>query len=267
MYIVGELPRDFSESAYGEAAALRYHIVESGPAGFALHIAPHVWRFLEELGGVAKHRRVLDLGCGTGDLAGYLLERGAWVTGLDRSPHMLSYANETNAAHVDSGRAHFVEGDATNFRFDEQFELVICTFNTLNHLADFGEVERCLSSIAKALAPGGSLLCDIDTRLGLENVVATNSIDDSDHEIILRKRISVDGRVVLYASGCFFHEDLWHRYRETITKIPIDTEDLRRALGMTGFSEITFTSEDFSTPVEDPEAGERAYVAAQKPAR
>jgi len=95
--------------------------------------------------------------------------------------------------------------------------------------------------------------------------VAMNTVHDTDEEIILRKRLYVGERVILYASGCFRHDETWHRYRETISKIAIDTEAFREALLDLGFDPVSYTTEDFVTADDDPEAGDIAYMVAQKP--
>src|SRR5512138_3347307 len=53
--------------------------------------------------------RILDLACGTGQLAAVLAERGFRVTGLDSSPQMLAFAR-SHAPSVD-----FVLADARSF--------------------------------------------------------------------------------------------------------------------------------------------------------
>jgi len=204
------------------------------------------------------------VGCGTGDLAAYLLIRGAEVTGLDRSPHMLKHAAEKNAEYVRSGSARFIETDASDFRLPEEFGMAVSTFNTLNHLADFDAVEGCLESVSKALVPGASFLFDLNTRRGLDSTLGTNVVIDTDDEIIFRKRIRFENKAILYATGCFRHDGSWHRYRETITKIYISTTELRRALLNTGFESVVFTAEDFTTEVDDPEAEEIVRVVATK---
>ena len=255
---------EFSDDAYGEITALRYSTVEGRPSGFAMQAAPWIWQYFDQADIPPDHRRLLDVGCGTGDLAAYLLDRGVELTGLDRSPHMLEHAAEKNGEYVRSGRAMFVEADASDFRLPEEFGMAVSTFNTLNHLADFEAVEKCLASVSKALVPGASFLFDINTRRGLESTVGTNVVIDTDEEIIFRKRIRFENRVILYATGCFLHDGRWHPYRETIAKIFISTTELRRALLKAGFESVVFTAEDFRTEIDDPEAEEIARVVAIK---
>ena len=256
--------QDFSHKAYGETSALRYNIFESRSLGFAKRAAPKVLRFYQQTGIGQKNRNVLDVACGTGQLATYFLDHGFQDVGLDSSPYMLHYARDNNAHYITSGQAEFVEANAADFHFDQQFGLVVCTYNALNHLANYDEVKRCLASVYHVLAPGGYFLFDINTRRGLKETVESNELFDTDEEIIVRKRLYDGERVILYASGCFLHQKRWHRYRETIFKIIIDTDELRQSLLDQGWSSCVFTTDDYLNPIDDLESKSVAYVVAQK---
>ena len=81
---------------------------------FARDVAPRIRAFYEATPTAARNRKVLDLACGTGDLALYLLEQGYEVIGLDLSPAMLAVARSKAEAYIAQGTARFVEGNAAN---------------------------------------------------------------------------------------------------------------------------------------------------------
>lgn len=94
---------------------------------------------------------VLDLCCGTGDMA-FALRRessGAQVTGADFSHAMLELARgKSNAQH----RITWIEADALQLPFpDESFDLVTSAFGFRN-LADY---DAGLREIRRVLKPGG----------------------------------------------------------------------------------------------------------------
>jgi demethylmenaquinone methyltransferase/2-methoxy-6-polyprenyl-1,4-benzoquinol methylase len=98
--------------------------------------------------------RVLDLCCGTGDLAlAFRREApgGAEITAADFVPEMLVRACAKAAA---AGAAvKFIEADALHLPFaDASFDLVSCAFGFRN-LANY---ERGLQEILRVLKPGGS---------------------------------------------------------------------------------------------------------------
>lgn len=102
---------------------------------------------------------VLELACGTGQIAVDIAARGIPTTGLDLSAAMLRAARlRSDAAGVE---IRLVEGDMRRFEFGERFGLVMIARNSLLHclatddlLAVFGEVRR-------HLAPGGVFAFDV----------------------------------------------------------------------------------------------------------
>jgi demethylmenaquinone methyltransferase/2-methoxy-6-polyprenyl-1,4-benzoquinol methylase len=97
--------------------------------------------------------RVLDLCCGTGDLA-FTLRReapaGAEIVGSDFVPEMLIRAR-AKAVQLGAG-VMFVEADALALPFgDRSFDLVSCSFGFRN-LANY---ERGMFEILRVLKPGG----------------------------------------------------------------------------------------------------------------
>lgn len=253
-----------SDEAYGPSAALRYDVFEGRPSGYANRMAPRIWTALEAAGVVNGGIHILDVGCGTGQLAAHFLDRGARVTGLDQSEHMLHYARTNNARFIDSGRARFLRADAADFRLEPRFRVATSTFNCLNHLPRHEAVEGCLRNVRRALEPGGIFLFDFNTRRGLEATVGRVEISDTDTDVTGWIRRFAGDRVVLYATGCFLHAGRWHRYRETIHKIVVETDTIRDTMLNQGWTSVTFTEADFATSVDEPENADVAYVVARK---
>ena len=102
---------------------------------------------------------VLELACGTGRLAVSLAKLGLNVTGLDLSPGMLQQAR----AHSDRENLsmRWIEGDMRELEFDERFDLVILTGNSLCHLLDIDSVDACLSGVRGHLRAQGKFLLTV----------------------------------------------------------------------------------------------------------
>jgi trans-aconitate methyltransferase len=105
--------------------------------------------------------RVLDLGCGTGDLAAAIAARGPTVVGLDASPEMLT------AARAKYTTLQFVQGDAANFRFDEPFDAVFS--NAALHWVH--DADGAARSIAVALKPRGRFVAELGSRGNIAAVI------------------------------------------------------------------------------------------------
>jgi ubiquinone/menaquinone biosynthesis C-methylase UbiE len=108
---------------------------------------------LERLGDV-RGLRVLDLGCGSGELSATLLARGAAVTGIDLSPGMVAVARKRAEARGLAEHAIFVAAPAHELPFDDSaFDIVVGKW-ILHHLD--GEAET--TEIRRVLKPGGRAL-------------------------------------------------------------------------------------------------------------
>ena len=97
---------------------------------------------------------VLDLCCGTGDLAFAMRKKGkARILGADFAHTMLVRANAKSAAEA-GGAISFLESDALQLPFaDESFDLVTAAFGFRN-LANY---EAGLREILRVLKPAGTI--------------------------------------------------------------------------------------------------------------
>lgn len=107
-------------------------------------------------GRTAKHQfHILDLCCGSGQMARALTARGFRVTGLDASAPMLRLARKNAPG------AEFIRADMRRFRLPPQFAGALCAFNSLAHLAGEGELKAVFQNVRAALLPGAPFLFDI----------------------------------------------------------------------------------------------------------
>jgi len=96
--------------------------------------------------------RVLDVACGTGNLAIPLARQGHIVTGVDIAPNLLAQARERAVA--EGLTATFDEGDAEQLPYaDASFDVVVTMFGAM-----FApRPELVASELARVLKPGGLL--------------------------------------------------------------------------------------------------------------
>jgi SAM-dependent methyltransferase len=99
-------------------------------------------------------RRVLELGCGTGRIAEFLLDSGLQVTGIDHSRPMLEHAR-------DSRRVPVAQMDMGRLGFSRCFDAAIIPCNGLNLLGSEQAVSNCLMEVSAALLPGSHLVLQI----------------------------------------------------------------------------------------------------------
>lgn len=96
--------------------------------------------------------RVLDVACGTGNLAIPLARWGAVVTGVDIAPNLLAQARER--ASAENLSVQFDEGDAEQLPYpDASFDAVVSMFGAM-----FApRPDLVASELARVLKPGGRL--------------------------------------------------------------------------------------------------------------
>jgi SAM-dependent methyltransferase len=99
----------------------------------------------------------LDVACGTGTLAAALSEAGFAVLGVDISPQMLDIARKAFPA-ID-----FIRGDMRDIGLDRRFDLITCSFDSLNYLLTLDDVRKAFRRISDHLVPGGHFLFDVNT--------------------------------------------------------------------------------------------------------
>jgi len=117
----------------------------------AKHSARGGERFIADLG-LAPGMKVLDVACGTGNLAVPAARTGALVTGLDIAPNLLGQARERAAA--EGLEIRFDEGDAEAMPYeDASFDVVMSMFGAM--FAPRPEVVA--AELARVLKQGGRL--------------------------------------------------------------------------------------------------------------
>ena len=218
--------------------------------GFANHVLPRI-----PAGG-----RILDLCCGTGQLARWLAACGFEVVGLDSSPAMLAIARE-NAA-----KAEFVEADARSFRFDEPFDAVLSTFDSINHLASLDDVRRVFANVFAALRPGGLFVFDVNTQAGfLDAADESYAATEHSHVCVVRSSYDVEKGVGLSKVTAFEPAgELWRRLDFEIREYHYAAPALKSALREAGFARArTMDAQRDSGP---PRARGRVFLFAERPA-
>lgn len=150
---------------------------------------------------------ILELGVGSGRLAGPLVDRGHHVVGLDASASMLERCRAAAPG------VRLVRADMADVPLRGPFGAVLCAFNTLFNLASAFEQRRALVDARRVLAPDGALVIEAITgddlasgprssvgvsRMATDEVVLTATLLDGEQQVLSGQHVVVtDGGVRL----------------------------------------------------------------------
>ena len=118
------------------------------------------WLDLNEI----RPHHSMDLACGTGILCEILHKNNILASGMDFSAGMIDIARQG------SPEIRYTVADMITFCPDEQFDLVTCTGDAINHIPALSDVERIFRNVYTYTAPGGHFIFDILN----ENEVSTS---------------------------------------------------------------------------------------------
>jgi SAM-dependent methyltransferase len=124
-------------------------------------------RILAKLG-AGGQRRILDLGCGTGNHTLPLARHGHTVVGVDRSAAMLARARAKAAdLPADVGRPEFHQGDIQTIDLGRRFDVALMMFNVLGYIHDDGDLVAALNAVRRHLDHGGIFIFDVWNGLAI----------------------------------------------------------------------------------------------------
>jgi SAM-dependent methyltransferase len=187
-------------------------------------------RILQLLDFVARYRpqaeSVLELGCGTGAiLAGF--GSALALTGVDLSDEMLEYARRRCPT------ARFIEGDITSFSLGERFDVIICVFDTLNHVTTFEAWLSTFERVREHLNEGGLFIFDVNTlgRLRQLSEMAPWVHDFDGHTLIMEVEFD-DEPMSTWDIRVFEQRDTRHYvlHHERIAELGVALSEIREAL-------------------------------------
>jgi SAM-dependent methyltransferase len=178
--------------------------------------------------------RLLDLCCGTGQLAAALDQRGYIVTGVDNSEQMLRYARR-NAPAVE-----FIRADARSFNLQTSFDAIVSTFDSLNHFLTLEELSAVFRQARQSLASTGWFLFDMNVERGfLSHWRDYFAIVEKNEVCVLRGDYDPERKIGEYDITMFRRRGkTWQRADTTIYERCYEEREIKRELKRAGFGEL-----------------------------
>ena len=103
-------------------------------------------------------KTAMDLACGTGILCEILHKQGIRSAGMDFSSGMIEIAKQG------SPEIHYQVADMITFRPAQQYDLVTCTGDAINHIERLSDVQKIFENVYAYTAPGGWFAFDLLNR-------------------------------------------------------------------------------------------------------
>jgi predicted TPR repeat methyltransferase len=172
-------------------------------------------------------KTLLELACGTGSVLKQLQPHYT-VVGVDLSEAMLAVA----AAKLP--KARLVHADMRHVALGERFDVVLCAFDSINHLLSFEEWEAVFDRAREHLDEGGIFVFDVNTEHQLATFVAgppwTHWFGD-DNLMVMHVVDGGDG-VSIWSIHVFEHlgDDRYRLHMENIREVAFPAERIKAGL-------------------------------------
>lgn len=163
----------YDKATYGERAADVYDDWYAGLADTEAAVAT--------LADLARGRRVLELGIGTGRIAVPLAARGVEIQGIDASESMLARLR----AKPGGASIPVIVGDFADVEAPGPFSLVFAAFNTFFFLNSQEDQIRCFRNAGKQLAEDGFFLVEVADVTGLTQRQSTQTASVETDRVVL----------------------------------------------------------------------------------
>lgn len=183
---------------------------------------------------VPRRACILDVCCGTGQLAVLLTAQGFRVTGLDGSAQMLAIARQN------APQAEFILADARSFALPPEFDAAVSTFDSLNHILALDELEAAFRCTGGALKPGAQFCFDLNMEHAfLDGWEGSYGEAYADHAFVRSGSYDAETRLGRFDAAIFrLLDGVWQRSDVTFFQRWYPREDVFAALERAGFTAV-----------------------------
>lgn len=177
---------------------------------------------------------VLDLCCGTGQLAAALCRRGFDVTGIDGSDDMIRFARQN------APRASFIVADARGFDLRTRFGGVVSTGDSMNHMLTADDLALVFRNVAAALTEGGRFVFDMNmSEAFVTQWHKSSTLVDDDHLLYVHGKYEQNQRLGTTQITMFSLDGGWKRSDFTLAQRCYSRREVISVLLDSGFRDAS----------------------------
>ena len=219
-------------------------------------------QLIEKLG--INPKNIVDLGCGTGNIAIPLSKQGYQLTGIDLSEDMLSVAYDK----MQENQVMFplFQQNMMELELPHLAELIVSYCDSLNYLNGMEEVKQTFKQVHQNLEEGGYFFFDMHSPYKITKIFNQHSFAWNDEDISVIWLTDVDDEKLTVEHNLTFfvaqEDHLYEKFHEVHMQQTYTIEQVNELLVETGY-DLVATYGDFQlTPVT--ETTERIFYVAKK---
>jgi SAM-dependent methyltransferase len=188
-----------------------------------------------EQSGLAKVRTLLDLGCGTGNLAIPLAQSGYAVTGIDLSSDMLAIAHAkaeaiglTRVSGDAGGTLRLLEQNMCTFELEpgETVDVAYSFCDSINYVTDEAEIGALFETLQRHLRPGGLLVFDVLTDAQFRDYADRAPFTHTEHDLAFIWTCEYENRFMTHDLTIFYAAEVATKTPTTTTTASAEPEKL-----------------------------------------
>lgn len=211
-------------------------------------------------------RTILDLGCGTGDMAVWFAEKRFRVRAIDSSSFMVRRTQAiAEQQNLDINAS--VE-DIRTYKPEITYDMVTC-FGTLNYMVSLRDVESLFRVAHAATTPGKMFAFDMRTIQGLALAAHTEKVlFDNDENIFITARNNFNYEQLMLTTQytLMIHDGKagWQRAEETHHQRGYPVQSVTKLLAQIGFRLLRTLTPNFESADPADETDSLIFVATRE---
>lgn len=220
--------------------------------------------------------RLLDLGCGTGNITIPLAQKGYDITAIDLSAEMLAQAKAKTDTLRNAGKSLSIDWQAQDmtalelYDDDDNFLLydgVIATFDAFNYILEPEALQFLLQDLADHMNDDGILIFDIQTPYKLRKYLGNNiyTLHREDVEYMWENQFDTEEQICQMDITFFLRQEngLYQKVTESHTERVYEPDLLQLWLNLSGFDVLGIYQELSELPLEE-ESHRAVFVAKRR---